>query len=477
LTDTRPNIIFIITDQQRFDTVSALGYEFVDTPNLDRLVNEGVSFTHAYCSSPSCAPSRASLFTGYWPHTTGVLENMDTWTHSWVEDLNESGYRCVNVGKMHTMPWETPLGFHERYVVENKDRYRSDRWFVDEWDKALRVRGLEKPSRATYAELSDWEDRLGAYEWGLPEEMHPDNFVGDFASWWLDYQPQSQPLFMQVGFPGPHPPYDPVERYVDQYMDRDLAIQEFDPAELESQPSVYRATREKMLEYNPDAVRHLANPSPEQRHRQRAYYLANVTMIDEKVGEIMQSLENNGYLDNSVVIFTSDHGDALTDHGHSQKFTFYEPVVRVPCIVWSPSRFSGGRKCDDLIQIMDLAPTVLEMAGLEPNQSMEAQSLMPLLNGVEGAVGREYVFSEHGRDFYVVNTDFATMVRNREWKLVRFADHDDGILADMIQDPGEVVNLWHDSEQADVKHRLLAVLENWLVKSNRDSRGWQERWR
>ncbi len=321
--DDRSNIVFIHTDQQRFDTIGALGFDYMDTPNLDRLVEEGVAFTRSFVSAPSCAPSRASIFTGYFPHTTGVLENMDRWTHSWVEQLADSGYHCVNVGKMHTMPWETPMGFHERYVVENKDRYRGDRWYVDEWDKALRARGLTKPSRATYAEWPDWQERLGAYEWPLPEDMHPDNFVGDLAIWWLDYQPKTAPLFMSLGFPGPHPPYDPVESYAAPYLEKDLPIQDFTEAEIAAQPATYRATREKMLGYNPDAVCHLENPDREQRHRQRAYYLANVTMIDEKIGELIEALERNDYLDNTVIVFISDHGDNLGDHGHSQKFTFY----------------------------------------------------------------------------------------------------------------------------------------------------------
>jgi len=108
----RPNIILIITDQQRYDTIRALGYPYVDTPNLDRLVNEGVAFTNCFITAPSCAPSRASLFTGYYPHTTGILKNADLWRHSWVESLAAIGYYCVNLCKMHTFPYDTPLGFH-----------------------------------------------------------------------------------------------------------------------------------------------------------------------------------------------------------------------------------------------------------------------------------------------------------------------------------------------------------------------------
>ena len=135
-------------------------------------------------------PSRASLFTGYYPHTTGILKNGDTWRHSWVEDLADSGYTCVNIGKMHTIPFETPLGFHERYVVENKDRYLEGRYYFDEWDKAMHARGLVKQQRELYRQRADYRDRLGAFEWELPEELHSDMFVGDMATWWIRTKPK-----------------------------------------------------------------------------------------------------------------------------------------------------------------------------------------------------------------------------------------------------------------------------------------------
>ena len=121
--DERPNLIFIITDQQRFDTIAELGYPHLHTPNLDRLVREGITFTQCHVTAASCAAARASLFKGYYPHTTGILKNADTWRRSWIERLNDSGYYCTNIGKMHTWPFQTELGFHERFVVENKDRY------------------------------------------------------------------------------------------------------------------------------------------------------------------------------------------------------------------------------------------------------------------------------------------------------------------------------------------------------------------
>ena len=144
---TRPNIVFIMTDQQRFDTIAAAGYPYMKTPNLDRMSREGVLFTHMFVNSPSCTPSRASLFSGLYPHTNGVMRNDEPWTHTWVELLAGAGYRCVNVGKMHTSPFEKSFGFHERHVVENKDRATPRLpFFLDQWDKALWARGFEKPT-------------------------------------------------------------------------------------------------------------------------------------------------------------------------------------------------------------------------------------------------------------------------------------------------------------------------------------------
>lgn len=484
--NSRPHIILIITDQQRYDTIAALGFPHMDTPNLDRLVREGVSFGNCFITAPSCAPSRASLFTGYYPHTTGILKNADRWTRSWVENLNEAGYYCVNVGKMHTYPYHTPLGFHERYVVENKDRFLEERFYFDEWDKALRFRGLAKQQRAFYRSRSDYRERLGAFEWELPEDAHPDNFVGDLACWWLDTKPipGDKPLFLEIGFPGPHPPYDPIPRYAKPYLEKELPIDPLLPEDLAGQPQVFHQMRQHNAEVDHDSVVHQLNPSDEARHRQRAYYLANVTMIDEQVGAILASLEAKGILDNSVVIFTSDHGDALGDHGHSQKWTMYDIITRVPCVVWSPGRFAGGVQRDELVSWMDLGPTILELAGVEVPANFEAESLLPALQDKSWQVseklpaltwrGREYVFAEHVRDGILQGTAYMSMVRSPEWKLVHFVDSIEGQLFDLVADPGEIHNLWDDPEHAGKKNELLRVLLEWRIRSGVKTQSWGE---
>ena len=471
MSDERPNIIFIITDQQRFDTICAHGYDYMETPNLDRLVREGVSFKNCHVTAPSCAPSRASLFTGQFPHTTGILKNADSWTRSWIEDLSESGYRCVNVGKMHTYPYHTPLGFHERYVVENKDRYLEERYYFDEWDKALKARGLVKQQREQYRKRDDYRDALGAFDWELPEDLHSDNFVGNSATWWIENYPKTEPLFLEIGFPGPHPPYDPTPEFRDKYLDKDLPLLPVTQEELDKQPDAFKELRRHNNEIDHDSVVLDLDPTEEQRHRQRAYYLANVSMIDQKVGEIMDALEKKGYLDNSIVIFTSDHGDCLTDHGHSQKWTMYDLITRVPTIVWAPGRFEGGRDVDGLCQQMDLGPTILELAGLEVPEVMEAKSLLPALKGEEWQP-RDFVYAEHGPDGILTDVEFMTMVREEKWKLVHFLNESCGQLFDLEADPDEVNNLWDDPDHLDKKRELLDQLRDWRIESGCKTASW-----
>ena len=472
----QPNIFFIVTDQQRYDTINALGFPFADTPHIDRLVREGVSFSNCHITAPSCASARASLFTGYFPHTTGILKNADTWRRSWVQNLAESGYHCVNIGKMHTWPFDASCGFHERYVVENKDRYLEGRYYFDEWDKALAARGLVKQQRELYRQYDNYQEALGAFTWDLCEEMHSDFFVGNFAQWWLRSKPVDKPLFMQIGFPGPHPPYDPVPRHLSKYENCELALQPVDPVELESQPPPFKAMREHNVRVDHDSVVHSLNPTEEQRIRQRRHYLANVTMIDEKLGELMDLLGENGYLDDSIVVFTSDHGDCLTDHGHSQKWTMYDQVVRVPMLVWSPGRFRGGRVVDELMQSMDVGVSLLELAGANVPNTIEAISVSPALLGNEWQ-GRDYVYAEQLTDGNYTEGPFMTMVRDRDWKLVHFLDEEYGQLFDLRSDPDETKNLWDDPSGADPKARLLSELREWHIRSLVHTAGWSEDWR
>lgn len=474
MTDTRPNIVFIITDQQRYDTIAAAGFDHMITPHLDRLVREGVCFSHMYVTSPSCAPSRASLFTGLYPHTNGVFRNDELWTHSWVSMLAGAGYRCVNVGKMHTSPFEQSFGFHERHVVENKDR-ATERlpFYLDNWDKAFFARGVEKPSRVTYRRRADYRESLGAFVWDLPDDLHSDNFVPEMAAMWLDRYHGEEPFFLQIGIPGPHPPYDPTQEWIDAYDGRDIPPPVRDEEAIARQPSALKKLREQHIAVDHDAVVHLENPSAEQLRRQRAHYFANVSMIDAQVGKLLEALDRRGVLDNTVIIFTSDHGDCLNDHGHSQKWTMYEPSVRVPAIVWSQAQQSKGRVVDDLVSLFDFGPTILELAGIAPPKWMEARSLNGYLAG-EAPDPREKVFAEHAGDRILSGTEYMTMIRDQRYKLVHFVEADEGQLFDLVSDPNEVNDLWDDPAYQEVRRNLVNEILKWRIRSDLKTQGWIE---
>lgn len=473
--DRQPNIVLIMTDQQRADTIGALGAPWMHTPNLDRLAREGAAFTNCFVTSPVCVGSRASLFTGLYPHGASVFSNFQPWEPSWVRWLADAGYHCASIGKMHINPYDSLGGFHQRFVVENKDRplflEERDRAYYDEWDKALHARKLVKPSRYTRhaADPEGYKQALGAFVWDLDEDMHPDMFIGDHALWWLEERKSPDPLFLQIGFPGPHPPYDPVSRHLDRYADADLPVPSVGESELALQPRSQAELRRNMIRNNYDSVAWQDNPSREALLRLRRHYAANVSMIDEKVGQILGVLERKGMLEDTVVIFTSDHADALGDHGHIQKWTMYDCVERVPLVFWSPGRIAPRAPDDALVQLMDVAPTVLEAAGVNIPSNWEARSLLPRLLGQE-KVGRDVVYSELARDHIQTGAEYIVMRRDRDWKLVYYLNEPDGELFDLKADPGEIRNLWTSAAHREHRDRLVGELLHWSMQGTLRSR-------
>ena len=458
----RPDIVVIMTDQQRFDSINALGASWVDTPNLDRLVERGVTFRNCHVTAPSCVPCRASLFSGQYPHTNGVMANGQNWSETWVPKLTAQGYHAVSIGKMHTVPYDAGAGFDERIIVENKDRYLDGRWFLDDWDKALAAHGLVKQQRELYRALPDYKTRLGAFEWELPEHLHSDVYVGRMAQWYLRTKPIDKPLFMVVGFPGPHPPYDPTPDLAAKYLAREFPLPKVTAEELEGLPPPFQEKRRHDVEVDHDSVAWDLDPSDEQLHRMCAHYYANMEMIDREVGGILDALDEAGRGD-AMIVFCSDHGDNLGDHGLSQKWAPYEEVTRVPMIVSGPG-VEGGRTVDELVQLFDLGATILEWAGVQPDPSFEAETFGPALRD-EPFAGRTHVFCEQSGDVNFTGARFMTMVRSRTHKLVHFMDHDFGQLFDLTSEQGETRNLWDAPEAAGAKRELLDVMREWHVST------------
>ena len=459
-----------MTDQQRADTIGALNAPWMRTPNLDRLATEGTAFTECFVNSPVCVGARASLFTGKYPHGCQVFSNFQPWQPTWVNLLADSGYHCVNIGKMHINPYDAPGGFHQRLIVENKDRplflEERDRAIYDEWDKALRARKLLKPSRYNrYAtDPAGYKEALGAFSWHLDEDMHPDNFIGDTVCWWIGDRKNSDPLFLQIGFPGPHPPYDPTPDALQAYSSVDIPVPFVSESEIRSQPKAQQTLRDNMIEFNFDSIAWRRNVSSEDLLRLRRHYAANVSMIDYQVGRILNALDARGYLDNAIVIFTSDHADALGDHGHIQKWTMYDTVVRVPLVFWSKNLPIKSFINSDLVQLFDVAPTILEVAGLEIPQDFEARSLWGAMSDSGNYQARDAVYSELARDHIQTGSEFILMRRDKRWKIVLYLDDHEGELYDLEADPGETNNLWNVEKNRVIREELAQESIKWLAR-------------
>ena len=458
----QPNIILIITDQQRYDTISALGFEHCITPNLDEMVENGTTFEQCHVTAASCAPARASLFTGFYPHSTGILKNADDWTRSWVEILSNGGYHCSNIGKMHTWPFTAPCGFHERQVVENKDRFLEGAEFTDEWESYMLDQGIEKQKRELYRKRADYKQSLGAFSWEQDSSSHSDTFTGNRAIEWIEKYDNEKPFFLEIGFPGPHPPYDPTPEFLALYDHVDIPIDPVSKEEIHLQPKALQELRKHNVEVDHDSIVHQLEPSMESRLRQRKHYLANVTMIDDAVGKIRQCLQKNHLDQETIIFFTSDHGDCLTDHGHSQKWTMFEQITRVPLIVCGPG-IDKNKRISELMQWMDIGPSILDL-GKCTKPNMEAISFLPALSGKQWK-GRDFVFCEQVGDMVLTEVDFMSMIRNKEWKLIHLLNSNEGQLYNLQNDPKEANNLWFETEFEKVKNYLLTELLAWRIES------------
>ena len=289
--------------------------------------------------------------------------------------------------------------------------------------------------------------------------------AGDTANWWLQERQSEAPLFLQIGFPGPHPPFDPTARWLERYSDVDIPVPHVTDEELSAQPPAHAAYRDNMVKYNQDAVAWKHNPSKEELLRVRRHYAANVSMIDEKIGAILGTLRERGLLDNSIIIFTSDHGEAIGEHGHIQKWTMYDVSVKVPLIFWAPGKVRQGATSDALVQLMDIAPTILESASIAPPENWQARSMAGLLSSADAPEIREAVYSELTRGHIQTASEFICMRRDKKWKIVWYLGETDGELYDMENDPAELVNLWTSPEHAEVRQSQDDLIREEMIRN------------
>jgi choline-sulfatase len=440
------NLLFITTDQQRWDSLPCYGLDFMRTPHLDRLAREGLVFERAYTPAPLCVPARNALLSGQWPSTTGVLSNnhsLEPGTPTWPAVLGAAGYRTAAIGKMHFIPWDSRQGFHERISAEDKRHI----YLQDDFVKFLRHHGHE---RVHPTANPGYFESLGAPVTPLPKRFHVDGFIGDQAADWLGRHGH-EPFAAWVSFAGPHDPYDPPEEMAAMYADAPIPAPIGSRAELVHKPRAQRRAGPDMLE-NPMFQIDPSRATPEQHRRWRQHYYANISLIDEGIGKMLAALAAVGALDRTLIIFTSDHGDALGDHGLAFKSFFYESMARVPLIVRGPG-VAAGHRCPALVSLLDLTPIFYRACGVvTPPPTLEGADLTPLLADPTRTI-REVVVSENLGQ---------AMVRDGRFKYAHYADGDCE-LYDLANDPTEERNLAADAaHQAEVARLRARLLEHTL---------------
>jgi len=437
----RPNILWICTDQQRYDTISALGNPHIRTPNLDRLVEEGVAFTHAHCQSPICTPSRASFLTGMYPSTVhACINGNDHWDEAApliTKTLADAGYDCALAGKFHL----ASAMAHEPELRPQDDGYRRF------WYSHAPHQGIGKGNQYT-----DWLTRMGQdynklkkKHGYIPAQWHQTTWCAHRAIEFMK-EKRSVPWLCSVNIYDPHGPFDPPQEYLDRFDIESLPeplFRESDLAGQEKLSTVMFQSKARRPKY-PDAKLNLAK------------YWAQIELIDENVGRMIDGLEKTGQRDNTVIIFTSDHGEMAGDHGLKKKgCRFYEGLVRVPLILSWPGRFKKGLRSDALVELLDITPTLLELGSLPVPETMQGKSLLPILTGKTSP--------DHHRDFvrceyYEVlqgPRSYATMLRTREHKLIIYHGLDWGELFDLRKDPHEFENQWDNPAYAALRFDLM----------------------
>jgi arylsulfatase A-like enzyme len=416
-----PNIIFILSDNHRWDFMGCAGHPFVETPNMDRLASEGILFSNAFVTTSLCSPSRASFLTGQYAHTHGVRDNITPWNNqnvTFLEILKEAGYDTAFIGKWH-MPGELPSLRGVDLFVTFTIQKGQGRYF----DCPLVLNGKYTPSRKAY----------------ITEELT--DYALDFIN-----QHQDNPFCLYLSHKAVHhrwlPPHDLKNLYRDKRP----------PFPKEYNPFVF-ITGGSMFEG-------LIGP-PDELYRD---YARVVTSLDRQVGRILERIEELGISENTIVIFASDNGFFWGEHqlGGTGRWP-YEESIRIPFIVRAPEIINDpGRRADQMILNIDLAPSVLEMAGLHPSGAMEGRSFVPVLES-SSSPGRKAWLYEYFKDF-PFRVPSACAVRTDSHIYIEFEGRMNAELYDIVNDPRQLNNIIDTPEARILKKNLKKMLEDFKNK-------------
>jgi choline-sulfatase len=449
-----------MVDQLAAPFLHAYGHTITKTPTIDRLAETGVVFENAYTPSPLCAPARASMMTGLLPTRTHVYDNSAEFASSiptFAHYLRLEGYRTCLSGKMHFLGADQLHGFEERLTT---DVYPSDFGWTPDWSRpGERVDWwYHNMSSVKEAGVADQTNQL---EYDDEVAFHAVRRLYDYARFERD-----APLFLCVSFSHPHDPYVARQRYWDLYADRDIDL----PA-APARPYDELDAHSRRL-WDDCAMRDVEIAESHVRASRHGYY-ASLSYVDEKIGDVLAAFEACGLSRNSVVIFTSDHGDFLGEHGLFYKMSFREHAAHVPLVVSAPGRFAP-RRVNEPVSLLDLAPTLADLArpGLSSELAtpVDGRSLVPLLEGAaesdDATVAGEYLAES------VLGP--MVMLRRGRWKFIHTPSDPDQLF-DLESDPLELVNLAGAAEYESVVRGFRSeVADRWdLGAIERDVRASQ----
>ena len=394
----RPNILLIMCDQFRGDCIGADGNDAVRTPNIDRLAREGARFSRAYSSLPSCTPARATLLTGLgaWRHgMLGYGRVARQYAHEKPRMLRDAGYHTCGIGKMHWYPQRHTHGFHKTLVDESGRA--ETRGFVSDYRQWFRQVAPELNPDATGIGWNDY--RAKAY--ALPEKLHPTRWTAEAAVDFLntygkDAEQAGKPFFLKVSFARPHSPYDPPQRLLDLYADAKI------PKAVVGDWAERNAMRGRKLPFTTPR----GDLGAEQVRRSRTGYYGAVSFLDEQIGRILDAVRKRGWWEETLILFTSDHGDMQGDHHLWRKTYAYEGSARIPMLVRWPNGLLEARRgqvLDRPVELRDVLPTFLDAAGVRYDDAdFDGRSMLQLVRG-KAKGWRGHIDLEHSRCYWPAN--------------------------------------------------------------------------
>jgi choline-sulfatase len=468
----RPNILFVFADQHRHDALGCSGNALIETPNLDRLASSSVRFTDAWCQSPICQPSRAALITGRYPHELGVMRNfgpdMDSRWPTFMKQLQQAGYNTANIGKTHYYAeglaepdGETDLRqygarvaeFGFDHVVEEFDRYVHAMDGVHTpYTSYLKTAGVYETYRDQLKSI--W--RLTERHWDgvtspLTKEQDLTSFLTREAQSWLTEQSAQQPFFLQLSYVQPHVPLMGDPDWASYY--RELQIPR---GPVSSEVADVPIWKDYLSWCGHHANAHLL--SDEYVLAGARQYYAMISLIDECLGQLISQLDAQGMLDNTWIIYSSDHGEMLGDHGLMAKFNFYRSSVQVPLII-RPAGGCAPLASDALAAVVDIGPTLLDVAGAQPLKEVQGRSLLPVIS--QNDSGRAVLFSEIQKQSRKAQAPTFRAVRNHRYRLTLETNTETPCeLFDLIEDPDELQNRVSDPSLASVLSELTEQLHD-----------------